>query len=501
MADTFRVRLGKLIQGRGGDSGPAKVSPFQEQGVSGTPIYGGYVRSVDQNARVRGPQRFRLASEIATNVSIVSAGLRYFLNLVAKPEWTLEPADESDAAKQAADLMTNIIHDMATPWPRIIRRNGMYRYHGFGIAEWTAKKRPDGKIGFQDIEQRPQHTIWRWGTDNQGSITGVWQRDPQTGQELWLPRSKILYLVDDMLTDSPEGSGWFRDLAEPYNRLKRFQELETIGYERNLAGTPIGRVPYGEIKAAEDAGKITAAEGKAMIGAMEDFVDIQAKEPTTSLVLDSATYPNVTEGGPTVSAVAKWGVELLKGDMTGIEHLGVSIDRLVHDMARIIGIESLLVGEKGSGSLALSKSKTENLYVIVNSTLQDMASACDADVIETACALNGIPDELRPHLKTEDVAFTDVESIAAVLRDMAAAGATITPDDPAVNDLRDLCGISHTDPATAAKLSDLALEPPPMIAPPGGVGPDGKPLPGKPGAQPMPKPRNPPKGKPKRPAK
>lgn len=468
---TFRQRLGKFIAGN--PQGPQRVSPYKERGVSGTPIYSGFVRQVDVNPKVRGPQRYRYASEMVTNISIVAAGLRYFLNMLAKPKWKPNPANDTAEAKAIADLVEEIMGDMATGWPRIVRRNGMVKFHGFSIAEWTAKKRPDGKIGLLDIEQRPQHTIWRWGVDDSGTITGMWQRDPQTGEQLWLPRSKVLYLVDDLFTDSPEGSGWFRDLAEPFERLKRFQELETIGYERNLAGTPIGRVPYSEIEQAVEDGKITREQATAMVREMENFVDNQAKEPTTSLILDSITYENTTDGGPTFSPVAKWAIELLKGDMTGIDHLGSAIERLTFDMARVMGVQSLLTNAGSHGSKALHVSESQNLFLIVNSALGDMAEGMTKDVSDQICALNGIDESLWPELTCEDVAFKEVDQIAATLRDMALAGATLEPDDPAINDVRDLMGVervpedmmtraaqaSATRPSTGAEMLDQNGQP------------------------------------------
>lgn len=441
-------------------SGPARVSAFRERGVSGTPIYAGFIRPTDINSKLNGSERWRTASEILVNMSIVAAGIRYFLNLVAKPKWTLEPADDTDQAKEMAEFAEEIIHDMATSWPRVIRRSGMYRYHGFGIGEWTAKRRDDGRIGLQDIEVRPAHTIERWGTEDNGAITGVWQRSPQTGEYLWLPRSKIVYLVDDMMTDSPEGLGWFRALAEPAERLKNLQNFETLAFERNLAGVPIGKAPLSEIQKMVDDGLITEEQQSALIAGLQDFVETQAKAPNTSMILDSAPYESVKDDGTNFAAALKWSIDLLKGDMTGIEHLSATIDRLMHEMARIIGVESMLIGDDGAGSLALSRDKSNNLYLVVNSTLQDMAEAYDRDVLDPVWALNGLPPELRPHLKTEDVAFKDIEQIAAMLRDMAAAGATLDPEDPAINDMRDLAGISRVPDEIIDRRVEMAVRPP-----------------------------------------
>lgn len=452
-------------------SGPAKVPAFQERGVSGTPIYAGYVREIDSNAKLNGSQRWRTAADLLVNVSIVAAGIRYFLNLTAKPKWSVEAADDTPAAKEMAEFAEEILHDMKTSWPRVIRRAGMFRYHGFAIHEWTAKRRADGRIGMDDIEVRPAHTIEKWGTDEKFSVTGVWQRSPQTGEFIWLPRSKIIYLVDDMMTDSPEGMGWFRALAESGDRFQNYLKFEQRAFERNLGGVPIGRAPLSEIDQRIKAGEITDEEGAAMIAGLQDLCETQQRAPNTSMILDSIPYEAPQADGFNFSTTMKWGIDLLKGDMVGIENLGNAIDRVMHEMARIIGVESMLVGDGSTGSLALSKDKSANLYLVVNSTLQDMAEAFDRDVLDPIWALNGFDEDLRPHLKTEDVAFKDIEQISAMLRDMAAAGATLSPDDPAIDDMRDLAGISR-QPEQPVSMDDAGVVRP--NAPQ--IGPDGKPI-------------------------
>ena len=74
--------------------------------------------------------------------------------------------------------------------------------------------------------------------------------------------------------------------------------------------------------------------------------------------------------------------------------------------------------------------------------------------------LNGYPMEMMPEMSVDSVRFSDVEVITAALRDMATAGAVITPDDPAVGDVRDLMGLSRAEESTAATLTELVTDPP-----------------------------------------
>lgn len=422
---------------------------FKEQGGSGTEIHGGYIFSDEADSRLTGQNRYRTAADILANISIVAASVRFFLNLLAKPEWVIEPADDSPQAEEMAAFVRSVMDDMDSSWTRVIRRSGLYRFHGFGIQEWTAKKRGDGRVGFASLEPRPQHTIERWDVDENGRVEGVWQRLPQTGHEELIERWKIIYLVDDTLTDSPEGMGWFRHLAEPAQRLRAFLTLEKIGYERDLSGTPVGRAPITAINRQVKAGMLSTAKANELINGIKNFVQLEVKKKNTGMVLDSQPFENQTSDGTNVSSVQQWGVDLLTSSPGSMKELLETIKRLNTEMALIIGTENILTGTSDVGSLALSKDKSNNLYLQVASTLDEMTEVFTKDFIGPLWELNGFDPKLMPRFTAEDVSFKDVEAVASVLRDMATAGAVLGPDDPAIDDVRDLLGISRNDSAVS----------------------------------------------------
>lgn len=440
---------------------PGGGSSFKELGTTGTPITGGFVINRERDPALSGIVRYQTYSDIMANVSIVAAGMRFFLGLASRPTWKIEPAKDqgdtsSDAAKAAAEFVESILSDMSANMTRIVRRSGMYRFYGFGIHEWTAKRRDDGLIGIDSIEVRPCHTIERWEVDKNAVVEGVWQQNWQ-GSELYIPRRKFIYLLDDTLTDSPEGFGLFRHMVEPARRLNRYLKLEGQGYERDLRGIPVGRAPLAEIAAAVDSKTITAAEGAAMTAAIEQFIQLQVKEETTGILLDSSVVQGQDEGGDVMTNTLKWGMELLSAEGGSFADIGKAIERCRYDLAMIIGTENLLVGSGDGGSRALSADKSRNLYLQANSTVKDLAEAFDRDLLTPIWALNGLPDELKPSIFPEDVSFQDAESVAATLRDMASAGAVLAPDDPIIQDMRDLMGMSRAPDRTEEEGEDEML--------------------------------------------
>lgn len=447
--------LERIFPGRTSAPGsrpPAKATA--ELGVGGTVSYGGQITTGDRNPNTRGPKRWETAQDILVNTSIVAAGVRFYLNLVSRPTWKLDPVDDTPPAREAAEFAESLLHSADTSWTRIVRRNALFKFHGFGFHEWVAKMRDDGAIGFRSIEPRPPHTIVGWDLDEHNSVLGVKQRNPKTGQEIYLPREKLVYLVDDALTDSPEGMGWYRHLVEPRDRMNRYLQLEKMGFQRDLAGTPIGRVPYAAIRAAIKAGDLTEEQGASLTKGIEDFVRLKAKDPDTALLIDSQPFISIGQNGEkTISPALQYGIELLTGTATSVEELGTAIGRTTWDMALIMGIERLLVGREGAGSLALSEDTSMNLFLGVNSTTADMAECYDRDLIGPAWALNGRDPKLRPTLKVEDASFKDVEKLARMLADMATAGAILAPDDPAINDMRSLAGLPDQPEMTPERMA------------------------------------------------
>jgi len=421
------------------------VKPTQTVGVGGTAIYGGYVQTIEKNADLQGSKKYITFSQNLVNIAIVGAGVRYFLNLIAKAGWTVTPADETPAAAEAAEFMDGILYDMKSPWTRVVRRAAMYKFYGFSIQEWTAKSREDGKIGMFDISPRPQSTIERWEKeDEHGEIIGVYQRNPQTGQEIFLPRNKVVYVVDDSLSDSPEGLGIFRHIAPDAERLQRYIQLEGYGVETDLRGIPILRAPLALLQKLVDENKISEAKKNEMVQVLKDFIDNHIRAPESGLLLDSIPYRTEDEKG-TPSSEKQWDVELLKGTISSLPELSKAIDRSIRMIAILLGVEHLLLGSDSKGSYALARDKTNNFFLIVDSTLRELGESFDQDLVDPIWKLNGLDPKLKPSLTPEPTKFSDVELVTGALRDLAQAGAVLDPDDPAIDEVREMVGLSRRD--------------------------------------------------------
>ena len=419
-------------------------SPTKTLGVTGTPLWNGYIQTKEKDPLLADARtRYITYSEIIANTTIVAAGIRYFLNLVGKSRWKAVAADDTPQAIEIAEAVDHIIHNMATPWHRVVRRAAMYKFYGFSVQEWTASRRIDGKTGFKDISPRAQYTIERWDCNDDGEVFGMWQVAPMTGDEIWLPRDKVVYLVDDSLQDSPEGFGLLRHLYETNKRLKRFEELEGFGFETDLRGIPVGRAPISELQALVEKGTLDATERDSILLPLKNFIENHIKGPKLGMILDSSVYESQDDAA-SPSPNPLWDLSLLQspGSGTSLPEVAQAIIRCQREMARVLGVEQLLLGE-GKGAFSLSKDKTQAFALTIDSALTELTEQFKFDIVDVLMRLNGWPEELRPELQTESMRFQDIETVTEALAALARAGAVMAPEDPAINEVRDMIGLSN----------------------------------------------------------
>ncbi len=386
----------------------------------------------------------------------MAAGTRLFLSMVSKAVWTFEPS-EADIDEQFSSLAESALtNDPITTWHRIVRRAAMYRFYGFSVQEWTVKRATGGHITFSDVAPRAQLTINRWDVDVDGAVRGVVQDSPQDGQSLYIPRAKCLYMVDDSLNDSPEGLGLFRHLIAASKRLKRYEQLEGVGFETDLRGIPVGRGPFSAMADMVNNGQLTEAQRLKFEAPLRAFIDNHIKSERLGMLLDSATYETQDEAR-SPSSQLQWDIDLLKGGSTSFAENAAAIERINREMARVLGVEQLLLGSGSVGSFALSQDKTTTFLAVVDSVLTEIAGSVSSDLIDPLWNLNGWPVEMKPIIRANTAAQSSVEQITTVLRDLAMAGVFLGEDDPVINDLRTMMGVSLRPDNSFADDTDASL--------------------------------------------
>lgn len=436
---------------------PVAPTPFAEMGVPGTAVQMGYVVEGEKDPRLTGSAKYREYGDLVANLAIVATGVRFFLQMIGKSGWRIEPADQSAQATKLAELTKDILHSMRTPWHRVVKRAAMYRFYGFSIQEWTSVRRDDGVVGLLDIAPRPQLTIEKWDVDQHGVVLGVVQRNPTTAVDIYLPRAKLVYLCDDTLNDSPEGLGLFRHMAPLGRKLQELELLESWGFESDLRGMPVLRAPLAVLDRLVQEKQITAAKAEELIAPLKEFLRKHRKNPQLGLLLDSNIYRSEGEQRQP-SAVNMWQVDVVRHEGGPQKEIDQTIERKVREMAMLMGIEHLLLGSSDRGSYALSADKSTNFGVIIDSVLLELREQFKKDILTPLWAMNGWDPALMPILKTESMQYRDIQAVVGVLEGLAKAGAPLMPNDPAINELRAQAGLSEAPEVDLSLVGEMPEE-------------------------------------------
>lgn len=485
-----RDPAGRFRKGESGNpAGVAKAK--QPPGVTGAVAYAGFVSSGESSSTLNGQQKWIEYTKAQTR-PVVATGLRYAANLLSGTDWHAEenPAGGADARRGVEVVTQGLLEaPMLRPWTQVVKKASMYKPLGFALFATAMRRRPDGMVVFSAIEHRPQDTIQQWLRANETQpFTTVIQRSRETGATFEISLDECFYLVDDTLTDSPEGVGLIRHIIEYVRRLALFEQWEGSAFGQDISGTPIAAAPLAEIasQAGPDADAITAAQ-TAQTQTLRDFLTKRNKDPATApwYIKDSSLYAN-PDG--TLTAAAKWTLDVLKTETKNLDRLDATIRRVELQIARVLGIEWTLMGADGAGSYAQHEDKTSMFATNLQNTLTEMGWAATQQLARRLVAANGLdPDTACPRLIAEPISTEAIETVTRSLANLALAG--LMPDDPARNVLRKRMRL----PPEPERAPDLVLpRRPPTPAPSDPASPssadptmpDGAPADAKPGSDP-----------------
>lgn len=424
----------RLIGGK-----PAKKPNTKPYGFPGYTVYNGYVSTLEKSPKLIGNTKFKTFSNLVANVPIVTASLFYFKNILGKSIWSIQATSSEPKAQEVAKKVQRLLYDTRTPFNSVAARAAMYYFFGFSVQEWTAERKKYGLIGFKDVAPRPQHTIERWHVDNSGEVKGITQRVDSVSAEVYLPRERLLYVVDNSIYDAPDGLGALRGVIESAEKLQSLQFLESLGYDSDLRGVPIARAPLAEMYTQKAAGELSDEDINQLLNPVLDWIQNPSRKYGQSILLDSDTY---RDNEDTPSAQKKWDLQSMESYSKTQAEINKTIVREIAQVARVLGTEHLVLGDSERGSFALAKAKVDNFYVTVDTISREVAQAIQRDLVKPLLALNGWPQELCPKVCVDIAKQEDPEIIGTYIKNLAFAG--LLPEDSALTArLLRIAGLSY----------------------------------------------------------
>ena len=417
--------------------GTAKV----ELGIAGTNTKNGEIRSDEFLTELKGRKAIRKYREMRDNDATIGSIAYATEQVLRDVDYNVVPANESAEAKREAEFVEEVLADMEHTMDDHISEALSFLSFGFSVFEVVYKRRlgpnqkspkkrskfSDGRMGVRKLASRAQWTINRFDVDPKSSdVLGVCQDGGTYGIERNdIPGSKILHYTTTNTNGDPSGRSILRNAYMSWTYLNNLQAIEAIAVERELNGVPIGRMP------AEYLGSDATTDQVALRNSFERILRDLKNNEQGYAILPSDHYTDA-DGKPSNERLMD--IELITSNGSRNIDIDPIIKRYQHDIARSVMAEFLMLGS-GSGSYALSKSKTDLFLRSMESYINTIFDVINKQLIERLWEINGLDYSLMPHIEAGDVAPHDLRELGAYLRNLNGADINLSNELDVVNAL------------------------------------------------------------------
>lgn len=427
-------------------------------GVSGVNTYSGLIRADEFLPELRGKRAIQKFREMRDNDSIIGAVMYAVEQTLRDVEIKIKPADDSEESKKEVQFLESVFEDMDHSLDDHISEALSALTYGFAWFETVYKVRggdsrnpkksskfTDGRIGIRKITIRAPWTINRFEVDKEtDEILGVWQDVTWGKPRVMIPINKSIYYRTTSLNNDPSGRSVLRNAYVPYTYLNKIQAYEAIAIERELHGVPVGRMP------AEYLSEDASDNHKALRAAFEQILRDLKKNEQGYALLPSDLYVDA-DGKPTNQRLMD--LELITANGSRSIDIDPVVKRYQHDIARSLMAEFLMLGS-GSGSYALSKSKTDLFLRSLESYINTIVDVLNRQLVKPLWELNGLPYETMPKLVAGDVAPHDLKELAAYLRNLNGADISVADQPKTVAELMAIAELPFEEDKYVADLEE-----------------------------------------------
>ena len=382
------------------------------------------------------PRAGKIYQQMADNDPVVGAILYLAEELIRGAEWRVDAVSDKPEDKKAAEFLQQNMDDMEDSWASTISEILSMLTYGWSFHEILYKVRrgpnetnpkyhsrySDGKFGWRGFPIRSQASWDKWVfNDETGELLAFVQRPEPNMREIIIPIEKGLLFRTRVSRGNPEGKSLLRNAYRPYYFKQRFEEIEGIGIERDLAGLPVLTVPEElDIFDSEDAEMVKL---KAM-----------AEELVASVRRDSQ------EG---IILPAGWELSLLNAPSSRQINIGDVIERYDNRIAITMLSDIVLIGNGSkAGSFAMADVKQSMLSNALQAQLYNIADVFNTKAVVKLFQINNWQLEEYPQIVPGQINTPTLKEIALMLRAMEI---DVAGDTELNNYLRSLMAMPQTD--------------------------------------------------------
>lgn len=418
-----------------------ETKQWQELGSTGLDQTGGYINQEWLRQLSSSTLRYRAYSEMRDNDAVIGAILYAIESLIRQVEWTVQPGEDTDKGRAHAAFVEECFDDMDGSFEDMMSEVLTMLPYGYSLFEIVYKVRAgnhqedlryksrfaDGRVGWRKFAVRGQDTIERWKFSTEGALEGAYQSAPPTYQETYIPVDKLLLFRTKIERNNPEGRSLLRNAYRSWYFLKRLQEIEAIGVERDLAGLPVMEVPATITTSAATSGE------KALFNQLKTVIQQIRRDEREGIIIPSELD---TDGKPT-------GYKLRLLSTGGSRQLNTDtiIRRYESRIAMSVLAEFILLGLDKTGSFALADSKTDLFATSLKAILDQIAAVFNNDAIPRLMEMNKLDDpSCWPVMTYGDIESQDLDALGTYVQRLATSG-MITPDPTLEDSLREMASL------------------------------------------------------------
>jgi len=409
----------------------------QELGRSGlTYFLPGWIRR-DNLPELQGRNLWLQLAEMGDNDAYVGASLNVYSLFIRRANWHVDPIDDLNEDNGSADFVESCQNDMQHSWQTIIATAAKPTLqYGFAPFEKVFKicqgeqdddryssNFDDGAIRWANLAFRSPDTILHWDYDPKDvtRLLGFTQLAAPDFRVQFIPIEKIINLRTDPGRDSPEGRSILRPVWRSWRTKKYMEDFRNVATE--MGGTGI---PWAEVPAA-------IANAPAMMAAVPE-----GERPSPAVVDAMLSYQSLISTMENIGlGKQKWIITpQLWDEKTGQPQIKLSFlqpsqnaDLLGHitatigDEAKAIliatGTEFQALGMGGTGSLALSRDKTDNFTLAVAATLTSFQESINQQGVKQLFKLNPQfefePGQPKPKIVYDPLVPLSTQDVVAIL--------------------------------------------------------------------------------------
>lgn len=377
---------------------------------------------------LQGPRWLQTLREMLDNEPIIGAA-RAAVDLLIRPvEFTVVPADDSAAAQQDAQFITECLHDMRHPWQDVLSNILTFPWYGFAPLELVYKERRgdhrdptrrskhnDGRIGWHAWAIRAPESISRWDlAPDSDTLRGLYQIPAPQYREIYIPEEKFLLFRTTAYKENPEGRSILRSAFVPWYFKKHLQKVEAIGVERDLAGLPVLYAPAMYLNSA------LPGYDPAINAYLKKLVTTIRRDEQEGILLPSDLDPE--------TKAPAFKLELLSTGGTRQFNTDPIIGRYSQHIAMTLLADFILLGHEKVGSFALSSDKTALFGAALGVYLDIICDVANEQAIPRLLRLNGRGGGATPTLQHGDVETPNLTEIADYITKLSGAGVPLFPD-------------------------------------------------------------------------